>query len=99
MNKSIEELRSELGQVLTRQYDYPPSGEGSIGYKGENLYRFKTEDAEAIESFLAERLDDYQHSYNINILAQEIITDLLDQGLIVYDGFGYKKQKSEKISI
>lgn len=95
----MTELRKELGQVITFQYDYPPNGEGSIGYRGHNLYRFKVEDAADIQLFLAERSDNYQHSYSIDILAQEIITDLLDQGLIVYGGYGYKKQQKEHHSI
>jgi len=99
MEKSWKELISELGQVVTRQYDYPPNGEGSIGYKGHNLYRFKTEDEADIKLFLAERTENYEHSYNVDILAQEIITDLLDQGLIVYGGYGYKKQQKEKHGI
>ena len=40
MNNDITQLRRDLGQVLTTQYDYPPNGEGSVGYKGYNLYRF-----------------------------------------------------------
>ena len=99
MEKSMLELRKEIGQVITCQYDYPPNGEGSIGYRGHNLYRFKVEDIADIQLFLAERLEKYQHSYNIDILAQEMITDLLDQGLIVYGGYGYKKQQKERHSI
>ena len=99
MKISMKNLQSELGQILTTQYDYPPNGEGSIGYKGNNLYRFKVEDFGAIEQFLAKRTENYEHSYNIDILAQEIITDLLDQGLIVYGGYGYKKQQKEQHSI
>ena len=99
MEKSLKELRRELGQVITRQYDYPPNGEGSVGYKGNNLYRFKEEDLGDIELFIAERAENYKHSYNIDILAQEIITDLLDQGLIVYGGYGYKRQQQEKLGI
>ena len=94
-----QELRLEIGQVLTKQYDYPPNGEGSIGYKGNNLYRFKVEDGYKIEQFLAERIGNYRHSYSIDILAQEIITDLLDQGLIVYGGYGFKRQQKEHHSI
>lgn len=99
MKKDWKDLRRELGQVITRQYDYPPNGEGSMGYKGFNLYRFKEEDVADIERFLDERIEHYEHSYNIDILAQEIITDLLDQGLIVYGGYGYKKQQKEHHSI
>ena len=99
MEKSLKDLRGELGQVITLQYDSPPNGEGSIGYKGHNLYRFKVEDLDDIQLFLTERAESYTHSYNIDILAQEIITDLLDQGLIVYGGYGYKKQQKEQHSI
>ena len=99
MKKSLIDLRKELGQVITFQYDYPNNGEGSIGYRGNNIYRFKVEDSADIQLFLAERLENYEHSYNIDILAQEIITDLLDQGLIVYGGYGYKKQQKEHHSI
>ena len=99
MDRSYNELQKALGQILTMQFDYPPNGEGSIGYRGHNLYRFKVEDIADIQLFLAERLEKYQHSYNIDILAQEIITDLLDQGLIVYGGYGYKKQQKERHSI
>ena len=93
------ELRKALGQVLTMQYDYPPNGEGSMGYKGYNLYRFKQGDLGEIQLVLAERTEDYIHSYNIDILAQEMITDLLDKGLIVYGGYAYKKQQKEHHSI
>ena len=99
MKKSMKEIREQIGQVLTTQYDYPPNGEGSIGYKGNNLYRFKVSDLPEIQLFLAERADTYEHSYNINTLVQEIITDLLDQGLIVYGGYDFKKQQKERQSI
>ena len=99
MKISMKELQAELGQILTTQYDYPPNGEGSVGYKGNNLYRFKVEDFGAIEQFLAERIENYEHSYNFDILAQEIITDLLDQGLIVYGGYHYKRQQKEQHGI
>ena len=93
------ELMKAIGQVLTLQYDYPPNGEGSVGYKGYNLYRFKVDDMEKINDFLNKRTDHYKHSYNIQMLAQEIITDLLDQGLITYGGYDYKKQQKETHSI
>ena len=99
MNLERNELIKKLGQVLTLQYDYPPNGEGSIGYKGLNLYRFKEEDIEKINAFLSKRTDHYSHSYNIDLLAQEIITDLLDQGLITYGGYDFKKQQKETHSI
>ena len=99
MNASIEEIRNGLAQILTLQYDYPPNGEGSLGYKGNNLYRFKVADAERIAQALEKRIESYQHSYNYQVLAQEIITDLLDDGLITYGGYGYKKQQKENRSI
>ena len=99
MAKYKNELRDELAKVLTVQYDYPPSGEGSIGYKGENLYRFKESDITDIQNFVINMAENYQRSYSIEILAQELITELLDKGLIVYDGYGYKKQKEERLSI
>ena len=81
------------------QYDYPPNGEGSVGYKGNNLYRFRLEDVDEINRFLGKRTEHYKHSYNIETLAQEIITDLLDQGLITYGGNEFKKQQKERHSI
>lgn len=99
MIKTDNELMKALSQVLTMQYDYPPNGEGSLGYKGNNLYRFKVDDLEKINEFLKKRTDDYSHSYNVQMLAQEIITDLLDQGLIVYGGYSFKKQQKENHSI
>lgn len=92
-------LRKALGQVLTIQYDYPPNGQGSVGYKGNNLYRFKQDDLGEIMLLLARRAETYMHSYNIDMLAQEIITDLLDEGLITYGGYAYKKQQQEHHSI
>ena len=44
MDFNNNEVGKALGQVLTLQYDYPPNGEGSVGYKGNNLYRFRMED-------------------------------------------------------
>lgn len=99
LKKERKEVLKALGQVLTMQYDYPPNGEGSVGYKGKNLYRFKVEDAEKISKFLSTRAENYRHSYNVQVLAQEIITDLLDEGLIVYGGYDYKKQQKENHSI
>jgi uncharacterized protein YggE len=52
MNDNIEEIRNGLAQILTVQYDYPPNGEGSVGYKGNNLYRFKVADADRISEAL-----------------------------------------------
>ena len=99
IDEHIEEIRNNLAQYLTVQYDYPPNGEGSVGYKGYNLYRFKVEDAEKISKFLSTRAENYRHSYNVQVLAQEIITDLLDEGLIVYGGYDFKKQLKENHSI
>jgi hypothetical protein len=99
MNASIEEIRNGLAQVLTMQYDYPPNGEGSLGYKGHNLYRFKVADMDSINEALRKRVESYKHSYNYQVLAQEIITDLLDDGLITYGGYNYKKQQKENHSI
>lgn len=99
MNDNIDEIRNGLAQILTVQYDYPPNGEGSIGYKGNNLYRFKVDDAERIHESIQKRSESYKHSYNYQVLAQEIITDLLDDGLITYGGYGFKKQQKENHSI
>ena len=99
MNVSVEEIRNGLAQILTMQYDYPPNGEGSLGYKGYNLYRFKIDDVELITEALRKRIESYKHSYKYEVLAQEIITDLLDDGLITYGGYDYKKQQKENHSI
>lgn len=99
MKENWTEVRKKLGHVLTMQYDYPPNGEGAIGYKGFNMYRFKEEDVPEIQLVLAEQVEKYKYSYNIDILAQEMITELLDKGLIVYGGYGYKKQQKEHHSI
>lgn len=97
--KTTNDMRDGLTQILTMQYDYPPNGMGSIGYKGLNLYRFKTSDKAAIYGLLDKRVDSYKHSYNYEVLAQEIITDLLDEGLISYGGYGFKAQQKEVSSI
>ena len=39
------------------------------------------------------------HSYNVDVMAQEIITDLLDEGLICYGGYAFKRQQKEHHSI
>ena len=39
------------------------------------------------------------HSYNAEVMAQEIITDLLDEGLICYGGYAFKAQQKERHSI
>ena len=99
MNESMQEIMNGISQILTMQYDYPPNGEGSLGYKGFNLYRFKVDDIERINQYIQKRADHYKHSYNYQVLAQEIITDLLDDGLITYGGYGFKKQQKETHSI
>lgn len=97
--KTTRDIGDGLAQILTMQYDYPPNGMGSVGYKGLNLYRFKTSDRDAIYKLLDKRIDSYKHSYNYEVLAQEIITDLLDEGLISYGGYGFKVQQKEVSSI
>lgn len=99
MESKREKILKELGQLLTFQYDYPPNGEGSIGYKGFNMYRFKVADKDAIAECLEKRAAHYEHSYNAQVLAQEIITDLLDEGLIAYGGYDFKKQQKDHKSI
>lgn len=99
MDKKMEEIMNGLSQVITMQYDYPPNGEGSLGYKGFNLYRFRTDDLDDINSAIQKRAEKYAHSYNYQVLAQEVITDLLDDGLITYGGYGFKKQMKENHSI
>ena len=68
MNDNIEEIRNGLAQILTVQYDYPPNGEGFIGYKGNNLYRFKVSDEEKIMGAIQKRAESYKHSYNYQVL-------------------------------
>ena len=99
IDEHMDEIRNNLAQYLTVHYDYPPNGEGSVGYKGNNLYRFKVDDADRIMKAVQERAESYSHSYNYQVLAQEIITDLLDDGLITYGGYGFKKQQKENHSI
>jgi len=90
-----EEMIKQLGEVLTFQFDYPPTGEGCVGYKGHNMYRFKTADMDKINAYLESQADRYKNEFNVSSLAQEIISDLLDEGLIEYGGYGYKaKQKN-----
>lgn len=98
-NDKMEKNMKELGQVLTLQYDYPPNGMGSLGYKGLNMYRFSADDVGQINQLIEKRAEKYKHSYNVDVLAQEIITDLLDEGIITYGGYGFKKQQKESHSI
>ena len=99
VNENLQDIMKYMAQILTMQYDYPPNGEGSMGYKGNNLYRFKVDDMDLINKALQKRAESYEHSYNYQVLAQEIITDLLDEGLITYGGYDFKKQQKENHSI
>lgn len=99
MNKTYNEVIKELGEIVTLQFDYPPTGEGSIGYKGHNMYRFKVENGPKIEQYFKEHVDDYMNEFNVSTLAQELISDLLDEGLIEYGGYGYKANQRNKVSI
>ncbi len=94
-----EEIMKELGNVLTFQYDYPPTGEGWVGYKGHNMYRFKTSDMPKIQEYLSDQTERYKNEFNVTSLAQEIITDLLDEYLIEYGGYGYKAKQKNSHSI
>ncbi len=94
-----EEIMKELGNVLTFQYDYPPTGEGWVGYKGHNMYRFKTADMPKIQEYLTNQSERYKNEFNVTSLAQEIITDLLDEYLIEYGGYGYKAKQKNSHSI
>ena len=87
------------GQVLTTQFDYPSNGMGSIGYKGDNTYRFRVDDLGDIQLLIAQRAETYRHSYNVPMLAQEIITDLLDEGLISYRGDDFEEYQRKVFSI
>ncbi len=99
MDEKMAKNLKAVSELLTLQYDYPPNGEGSLGYKGMNMYRFKVSDKDAIMAYLEKRAANYSHSYNYQVMAQEIITDLLDEGLITYGGYGFKKQQKEPHSI
>ena len=98
-NEKMKKILEDIKQVLTMQYDYPPNGMGSMGYKGNNMYRFKVEDINEINQTIQKRADTYMHSYNAEVMAQEIITDLLDEGLICYGGYAFKAQQKERHSI
>lgn len=98
-NEKMKKILDDIKQILTMQYDYPPNGMGSIGYKGNNMYRFKVEDINEINQTIQKRADTYMHSYNAEVMAQEIITDLLDEGLICYGGYAFKAQQKERHSI
>ena len=99
IDSNIIELRREIGQFLTIQYDYPSNGMGSIGYKGHNIYRFSKDNIGDIQLLIAERAENSRHSYNVPMLVQEIITDLLDNGLITYGGEGFEEYQNRVISI
>lgn len=99
MKKEFDQIRAELGKYITLQFDYPPTGEGSVGFKGHNMYRFKTEDKDRINEFIAEHIEDYLGEVNIAAMAQEILTDLLDEGLIEYGGYDYKQKTKSNFSI
>ena len=98
-NEKMKKILEDIKQVLTMQYDYPPNGMGSMGYKGNNMYRFKVEDINEINQTIQKRADTYMHSYNAEVMAQEIITDLLDEGVICYGGYAFKAQQKERHSI
>ncbi|MBR1987058.1 MAG: hypothetical protein IKG25_09840 [Mogibacterium sp.] len=98
-NEKMKKILDDIKQILTMQYDYPPNGMGSIGYKGNNMYRFKVEDINEINQTIQKRADTYMHSYNAEVMAQEIITDLLDEGVICYGGYAFKAQQKERHSI
>lgn len=96
---SRDEILKELGRILTFQYDYPPNGEGWVGYKGYNMYRFKTDDMDSITEFLLLKSREYEDEFNVSSLAQEIISDLLEEGLIEYGGYGFKSAQKNAFSI
>ena len=98
-NEKVRKILDDIKQVLTIQYDYPPNGMGSLGYKGNNMYRFRVEDIDAINQTIHKRADTYMHSYNADVMAQEIITDLLDEGIICYGGYAFKMQQKNRHSI
>ena len=98
-NEKMKKILDDIKQILTMQYDYPPNGMGSIGYKGNNMYRFKVENINEINQTIQKRADTYMHSYNAEVMAQEIITDLLDEGVICYGGYAFKAQRKERHSI
>ena len=99
ITKDNVKLRKAIGQVLTIQYDYPANGMGSVGYKGDNIYRFKADDIGDIQIAIMERAESGKHSYNVPMLAQEIITDLLDEGLITYGEEDFEEYQKKVISI
>lgn len=99
MNKTHDEIIRELGSIITFQYDYPATGEGWVGYKGHNMYRFKAADAVKIKEYFNAHIDEYMNEFNMSTLAQELISDLLDEGLITYGGYGYKDQQRKNFSI
>ncbi len=94
-----DEILRELGRTITFQYDYPPNGEGWVGYKGHNMYRFRTEDMDRITEFLLDSSHKYENEFNVSTMAQEIISDLLDENLIEYGGYDYKKKSRNNFSI
>ena len=99
MERDFDQILKELSGYITKQYDYPPNGEGSIGFKGHNMYRFKIADMDEINAFLNEKAEEYKGETNMSSLAQEILSDLLDEGLIEYGGYGYKEQQKKNLSI
>ena len=99
MNKNHEKMMEELKSLITLQFDYPPNGEGSIGFRGHNMFRFKTADKDKIDAYLNEHADELMKEYNASALAQEILTGLLDEGLIEYGGYDYKAKQKNAFSI
>ena len=79
---------------LVRVFKYDASDRHGLGGA-----EFRIEDKDAISELCQKRADSYMHSYNAEVMAQEIITDLLDEGLICYGGYAFKAQQKERHSI
>jgi dTDP-4-amino-4,6-dideoxygalactose transaminase len=56
-------------------------------------------DMDKINSYLESKSEEYMNEFNVHSLAQEIISDLLDEGLIEYGGYGYKQSQKNTASI
>lgn len=82
MFEKIENLEAALTENITMSMDGADKTTGLIGFKRYNIYKFDMKEWDAIENFIKSRYDIYRKCFNESDLAQSILSDLLNEGLI-----------------
>lgn len=83
--KELDRILKRLYENIKIVYDAPPSETGTVYLRGGITFRFRTQDLGKMKKLIAKRVKKYKEFRNNFVLAQVVLSDLLEEGLIHFN--------------